>query len=283
METQKIFCPAKLNFFLEVGDLRPDNYHNIDSVMQTVDLCDIVEVGISDGNGRINLNCNLPELCAPDTNIAAKAAKKYLEEAGKNDADVFIGIEKHIPVAAGLAGGSTDAAGVLLLMNRMLGMFDEAKLLRIGAALGADLPFCMMRGAARATGIGDKLERLRPLSREIAIVIAVGGERVSTAEAYRTVLPGNGSADKMASLFGSGDIYGICSEMYNAFEKTVSGMRPYVPSAKHIMMEYGALAAMMSGSGPSVFGLFSDYDLAERACDDLARRGYESFVSFSTM
>ncbi len=283
MEVSKIFCPAKINLFLEVGSARPDGYHNIDSVMQAVDLCDLVTVGICGGAGKVSVICTNPALSDEKTNIAAKAAKKYLEAAGIDDLDVHIDIEKQIPIAAGLAGGSTDAAGVLLLMEKMLKKLGDYELYEVGASVGADVPFCMMRGAARAEGIGDLLTPVRSLPHDLIIVIAKGGEGVSTAEAYSNVAQGIRSGAGMISALSRENITAICDNMYNAFEKTVSAVRPAVGTAKQIMYHCGAHAAMMSGSGPSVFGIFTDNDLADRACDCLHAAGYESFVCFPMM
>lgn len=279
--TETIFCPAKINLFLEVGATRSDGYHNIDTVMQTVDLCDVVSLTFSEGSGRVTLSCTDKSLADPEHNIASRAAGKYLEASSIENIDVHINIEKNIPVAAGLAGGSTDAAGVLLLMEKHFDALDRDRLLELGGSLGADVPFCMIGGAARAVGIGDVLTPVKPLSREMAIVIAKSGEGVSTKEAYGSVPCGEKSSDNMVSMLESGDIFGICSGVYNAFEQVVMRTRPAVCVAKELMLEYGALCTQMSGSGPSVFGIFSDHDLAERSSDKLAELGYSSFVTFA--
>lgn len=279
--TETIFCPAKINLFLEVGTTRPDGYHNIDTVMQTVDLCDVVSLTFSEGSGRVTLSCTDRSLADSEHNIASRTARKYLEAASIKDTDVHINIEKNIPVAAGLAGGSTDAAGVLLLMEKHFDALGRGRLLELGGSLGADVPFCMIGGAARAVGIGDILTPVKPLSREMAIVIAKSGEGVSTKEAYGSVPCGEKSSDNMVSMLENGDIFGICAGVYNAFEQVVMRTRPAVCVAKELMLEYGALCSQMSGSGPSVFGIFSDHDLAERSADKFAELGYSSFVTFA--
>lgn len=280
-QTETIFCPAKINLFLEVGTTRPDGYHNIDTIMQAVDLCDVVSLTFSEGSGMVTLSCTDESLSDPENNIASRAAKKYIEAASIVDVDVHINIEKNIPVAAGLAGGSTDAAGVLLLMEKHFCVLSHDRLLKLGGSLGADVPFCMIRGAARAIGIGDVLTPIKSLSREMAIVIAKGGDGVSTKEAYGSVPCGEKSSDNMVAMLESGDIFGICAGVYNAFEQVVMSVRPAVSVAKQTMLEYGALCSLMSGSGPSVFGIFSDHDLAERSADKLCEMGYSSFVTFA--
>lgn len=280
---ETIFCPAKINLFLEVGASRPDGYHNIDSIMQSVDLCDLLTLTVSDGDGRVTLACSDPSLTDEDSNIATKAVRAYMMLADISGVDVHIEIEKNIPVAAGLAGGSADAAGALILMERHFGALGKEELYRLGGRLGADVPFCMMRGAARARGIGELLEPTASLSRELSVVVAVGGEGVSTREAYAGVSEGHRTADEMKCMLERGDVFGVCGGVYNAFEQTVCPMRPAVNTAKSLMLDGGALCSQMSGSGPSVFGIFSDIDLAERTAEQLRSIGYRAFVTFSVV
>lgn len=280
-QSQTIFCPAKINLFLEVLDLRPDGYHNIDTIMQSVNLCDTVRVDLSDGSGRITLTCSNPTLPTDNRNIAYRAAQRFLDELDRRDLDVAISIEKKIPIAAGLAGGSTDAAGVLIALGRMLPGIPQDRLLEIGRGLGADVPFCMRCGCARAQGIGEILTPLPGLSPEYTIVVAKGGEGVSTKAAYEALdaAPSRISASDMADALTRGDVGEVCDRLYNAFERIVPAERPMVGFAKNAMLHGGALAALMSGSGPSVFGIFSDLDRAEATCEYLKTKGYEAFVA----
>lgn len=280
---ETIFCPAKINLFLEVGGVRPDGYHNIDSIMQSIDLCDILTLTFADGEGRVTLSCTEQSLSDAENNLAARAVRTYMTKAGISGVDVHIEIEKNIPIAAGLAGGSADAAGALILMERHFCALGREELYNLGGTLGADVPFCMMRGAARARGIGDLLEPIRSLSREFSVVVAVSGEGVSTKEAYAGVPEGHRTADDMKKMLESGDIFGVCDGIYNAFEQTVCRLRPAVNTAKSLMLDGGALCSLMSGSGPSVFGIFSDMDLAERAAEQLRSIGYRAFVTFSVI
>ena len=182
---QTYFCPAKINLFLEVGDVRPDGYHDIDSVMQAVTLCDTVTVSFMAGSGKITLTCDHPDLPCDERNIAYRAAQGYLNAAGLTTYDVKIHIEKKIPLAAGLAGGSTDCAGVLRCLQNMLVALSEEELYDLAKRLGADVPFCLRSGCSRTGGIGEVLTPYPSLTREAILVIAKGGEGVSTAEAYR--------------------------------------------------------------------------------------------------
>ncbi len=280
-QTQTVFCPAKINLFLEVLDLRPDGYHNIDSIMQSVNLCDTVRVDLSDGSGKIALTCSNPTLPTDSKNIAYRAAERFLDELDRHDLDIAISIEKKIPIAAGLAGGSTDAAGVLIALDRMLPGIPQDRLLEIGRTLGADVPFCMKCGCARAEGIGEILTPLPALSPEYTIVVAKGGESVSTKAAYQALdaAPSRISGADMADALTRGDTGEVCDRLYNAFERIVPALRPMVGFAKNAMLQGGALAALMSGSGPSVFGIFGDLDRAEATCEYLKTKGYEAFVT----
>lgn len=279
-ESQTVFCPAKINLFLEVLDRRPDGYHNIDTVMQSVNLCDVVRITLRGGTGRITLECTKPTLPTDRKNIAYLAGERYLAGIGRDDLDLSIRIEKKIPLAAGLAGGSADAAGVLIGLNRILCAMSEEELMTIARTIGADVPFCIKCGCARAEGIGEILTPVTPLSPEYALVVAKGGEGVSTREAYEALDSqcGSLSSKLMADALNRGDVGEVCDRLYNAFEKVVPGQRPMVGFAKNAMLHGGAMGALMSGSGPSVFGIFSDLDRAEAVCEYLKSKGYAAFV-----
>lgn len=279
--SETLFCPAKINLFLEVGDKREDGYHNIDSVMQAVSLCDRVTLTVSEGEGKITLVCDHPDLPADSRNIAYRAAERYLAESGINDIDVAIEIEKKIPLEAGLAGGSADCAGVLRAMQKLLGALSEEKLFALAAKLGADVPFCLVGSAARAQGIGEKLTRCRSLSRDCIIVVVKGGEGVSTKEAYAMIDEARGerkNAEPILRALERPDCGEAAAMMFNRFEAVILPLRPAVAFAKEVMIAQGAAGAMMSGSGPSVFGIFFSWDDAERAYSQLLEAGYDSFL-----
>lgn len=277
---QTVFCPAKINLFLEVLDRRPDGYHNIDSIMQSVDLCDTVRVEIAPGGGRIALSCSDPSLPTDRRNTAALAAERFLAKAGRSDLDVRIDIDKKIPVAAGLAGGSADAAGVLIALDRLIPGIPADRLMEIARSVGADVPFCMRPGCARAQGIGEILTPLPGLTPEYTLVIAKGGEGVSTKAAYEALdaKSARSSADEMSAALLRADLSAVLDGLYNAFEDLVARERPAVNIAKNAMLHGGAHAALMSGSGPSVFGIFTDLDAAENVCAYLSGKGYFACV-----
>ncbi|MBQ8287694.1 MAG: 4-(cytidine 5'-diphospho)-2-C-methyl-D-erythritol kinase [Clostridia bacterium] len=277
---QTYFCPAKINLFLEVGDLRSDGYHDIDSVMQAIALCDTVTVRLVEGTGKITLTCDQPELPCDEGNIAYRAAQAYLSEAGIDGYDAFVEIEKKIPLAAGLAGGSTDAAGVLRAMQEMLGALSEDSLNTLARRLGADVPFCLRSGCCRTEGIGEVLTPYPALTRDAIVVVAKKGEGVSTKEAYRQMdLPRKRrSSASMLRALERADGGEIAALLYNGFEPVILPLRPLAAHAKQVMIGEGAAGALMSGSGPSVFGIFFNWDDAERVFRRLLGEGYETFL-----
>lgn len=287
MIKQSIFCPAKINLHLEVLDKREDGYHNIDTVMQSVTLFDKVSVSIENvlSGGNITVNCNLPYVPQADRsnkNVAHKAALLYLEKAGKDPSkyDITIDIEKQIPVCAGLAGGSTDAAGVMILLDIMLEVFmGRDAIAEFAGSVGADVPFCVLGGAYRCTGIGDKMERVNSLSTELFICIAKGAQKQSTANAYKLMderTSQKRTADIMVDALEREDLVEIGANLYNAFH--LVNDNEVVNKAISQMRRFGALGAALSGSGPSVFGIFYSIDDAENAMNALVSMGYESFV-----
>lgn len=277
---QTYFCPAKINLFLEVEGIRPDGYHDIDSVMQAISLCDLVTVRLESGDGRIHLTCNIPDLPTDEGNIAYRAAEAYLKEAEIGGYDVFVEIKKDIPLAAGLAGGSTDAAGVLKAMQEMLGALSQDALYDLARRLGADVPFCLRSGCCRTEGIGEVLTPYPPLCRDAIVVVAKKGEGVSTKEAYRQMdLPrSRQSSAQMLRALERQDGGEIAALLYNGFESVILPLRPFAAHAKQVMIGEGAAGALMSGSGPSVFGIFFDWDDAERVYNRLREEGYETFL-----
>ena len=278
---QTYFCPAKINLFLEVEGIRPDGYHDIDSVMQAITLCDTVTVAFTAGSGKITLTCDHPDLPCDERNIAYRAARRYLDAAGLTTFDVNIHIEKKIPLAAGLAGGSADCAGVLRCLQNMLAALSEDELYELARGLGADVPFCLRSGCCRTEGIGEVLTPYPSLTRDAILVIAKKGEGVSTKEAYAQMdLPRKRqtSASMLRALerMDGGEIAAL---LYNGFESVILPLRPYAAHAKQVMIGEGAAGALMSGSGPSVFGIFFDWDDAERVYNRLQNEGYQTFIA----
>ena len=277
---------AKINLFLDVVARRADGYHLIDGIMQNVTLADRVRVTFEPADEfEISLTAKGNSTMPTDmTNLACRAAKRYLETAGLGGR-VSIDIKKHIPMAAGLAGGSADAAAVLRALDRLTGAdLGTESLCRIGAEIGADVPFCILGGTLRTRGIGDVLTPCTGLT-DCFLVIACAGNGVSTPWAYGRLdalhndfsEPRN-SEKKVENLIHAlqiRDFAATCGMFENIFEEVVPKINPFVDRIKSILTDTGAVRAMMSGSGPSVFGVFGSKAAARLACDRLAKAGIE--------
>lgn len=280
---------AKINVYLNVTSRRENGYHEIVSMMQTVSLCDLVAVDFQKGkNTSIDLSVSgNPDLPTDRSNLCHRAAERFLDAAGLAG-EVSIALEKRIPMAAGLAGGSADAAAVLRALNALCGKpFDRDRLCAVGAELGADIPFCIVGGSALVGGIGDRMEAIPPMPDGI-LLVACGGEGVSTPWAYgaldarydRFVNPPALDPRPRAILeaWGAGDLVGSCPHFFNLFEEVVPAERPTVQKIKETMTAGGAIRAMMSGSGPSVFGIFRDEPSAKAVEDALRADGISAFL-----
>lgn len=278
---------AKINLHLDMTGRRADGYHTVNTVMQTVSLCDDVTVTLREDE-KIFATCNVHGVPADEKNLAVRAAL-MLREALGTPFGAQIDIFKRIPMAAGLAGGSADAAATLVALNRLLGEPCSVEALcEIGSRLGADVPFCIVGGTCFADGKGDVLHAF-PKMPDCAIVIACEGEGVSTPWAYRCLdeIYGNfeesfGYAPKeLAPLkfaLEGKDLSAIAKNMYNIFEEPVLAERPVAAELRGLFLSCGALGAMMSGSGPSVFAIFSSDAEAEVAVNALQTRGYRPYL-----
>lgn len=280
---------AKINLYLNVVGRRENGYHNIVSLMQTVSVCDLVTVDFKPSeHTSIRLTASGNDAMPTDCrNLAWRAAELFLSQVGRTG-EVTVSIEKHIPMAAGLAGGSSDAAAVLRALNRLCGTpLSTEELCTLGARLGADIPFCIVGGCALVTGIGEGLEAL-PDMPDIPLVVACMGEGVSTPWAYGrldALYDGFSKADGtdtryqgVLSAFGDGRVRDACEGFYNLFEQVVPSVQPYVDRIKTVMNESGAVRSMMSGSGPSVFGVFPSTEAATLAVERLQKMGAAAFV-----
>lgn len=272
--------PAKLNLFLEINGKRNDGYHLISTVMQSVTLYDDITVTVDKEGHGIELSCNKENIPCDSSNTAYKAAEVFFEHTGLPKAAVSIRIKKRIPSGAGMAGGSTDAAGVLYALNELYetDMTNE-ELAGLGERIGADVPFCVYGGTMSATGIGSILSPL-PDMPDCHIVIVMPDFRISTAEAYnRSDSLGYDFTKSMENMTGA-----ICSErlaqtaaaLYNRFED-VAGIDE-ISEIKEMMLRSGALGALMTGSGSAVFGIFDDRDKASSCEDNLSRKYDEVFI-----
>ena len=276
IDSISIYACAKINLFLNVLSKLPDGYHSVDNVMQAVSLYDTVV--LRPGASGITLDCPDVDLPSPRDNIAWKAAELFMSACPSAADGVDISIKKSIPSAAGLAGGSSDAAAVLVGMNLLFGAgLDEDDLCAIGTRLGMDVPFCVMGGCRRAQGRGEILSPLPPMPK-CRILIAIGRDRISTGWAYSQLdsRPFSDTGNRIPDALSSGSLEGICSSMYNCFETLTDTHK----EIKRIMLACGALGAMMSGSGPSVFGIFSPGDRGslDKARMLLAAREYDTYV-----
>lgn len=282
---------AKINLYLDVMEKRADGFHDIKSIMHSVSLCDYVSAEKNTACGNvISIACGSLEIPSGEGNLVWRAAKAFFDNFGITDYNVSFNIEKNIPVSAGLAGGSTDAAAALKLLNELYGVGASTyELCEIGALIGSDVPFCIVGGTCLALGRGEELEYL-PSSLKLNCVIAKAGEGVSTPAAYRridekygdTLSTDFGDLDSAVSAVADGDIGKMISAMYNTFESVVLDYHAEAAEAKRIMLSAdGSLGAMLSGSGPSVFGVFEDAASAEKVKDELAALGYSAHVCTS--
>lgn len=278
---------AKINLFLDVTGKRSDGYHDIASIMQTVSLCDSISVTVSDSDG---ISCSDTSLACDKSNLAWKALDLFRHESGM-DFSASIRIEKNIPVAAGMAGGSTDAAAVLRILNRMTGEpFSADALASMSAKIGSDVPFCVSGGTKLARGRGEILSDI-PSCPKMFLVVAIRGEHVSTPWAYGLIDTKFGDfsehkTEKELSLMKNallcGDALSVINASYNIFEEPVSAHRPQVTALKNELMAYGAVRALMSGSGPSVIGFFDDEKVAQSAEKKLRESGTSAFFCTTT-
>ena len=258
---------AKINLGLDVLGRRENGYHDVRMVMQTIYLYDKVTLNKTEEPG-IQLKTNLSYLPVDDKNIAYKAAKMFMEEFNIEDGIEII-LDKHIPVAAGLAGGSSNAAAVLVGMNRLFQLgLSQQELMDRGVKLGADVPYCVMRGTVLAEGIGEILTPLTPMPK-CFVLVAKPGISVSTKTIYEKLdakeIEDHPDIDGIIEGLDEGDLNKVAASMGNVLERVTIEDYPIIDEIKNVMKEEGALNAMMSGSGPTVFGIFDDKAMAKQA------------------
>jgi 4-diphosphocytidyl-2-C-methyl-D-erythritol kinase len=257
------FAPAKINLALDVLYKRSDGYHEISSVMQSITLADQL---MFEPCSHLELTCSDSRLPTDQRNLAWKAVELLQRETGIQRG-IKIHICKNIPIAAGLAGGSTDAAEVLLTLNEIwdLGLSTE-ELILLGVKLGADVPFCILRGTARASGIGEKLN---PVQAKIkcSMLLVTPNVEVSTAVAYGRFSNAKAlkhpQVNQVVTAMESGDFQLLTQSWGNVFEELVIDDFPEIKKLKDLFLQYGLTANLMSGSGPSVFALNPPRDLIE--------------------
>ena len=276
---------AKINLGLDVVRRREDGYHEVRMIMQTIYLYDRLDIKRTKESG-IQIQTNLSFLPVNENNLIYKAAKLLMDEFSITDG-VSVKLDKRIPVAAGMAGGSTDAAAMLFGMNRLFSLgLTKRQLMERGVQIGADVPYCIMRGTALAEGIGEALSPLPPMVK-CPVLIAKPSISVSTKFVYQnlklddtTVHP---DIDLLIEDIKSKNLYDIAAHMGNVLETVTIPNYPVIDGIKKHMLSHGAVGAMMSGSGPTVFGLFDDEDTAKKAykamrSSHLARQVYLTSV-----
>lgn len=259
---------AKINLTLDVLGKRPDGYHDVEMIMQTVSLYDLVLVDKTESG--ITVSTNLRFLPTNNKNIAYKAAEAFFEYTNINGGCKIM-IHKNIPVAAGLAGGSGNGAAVLCALDKLYNTnltYDELR--NIGLSLGADVPYCMLGGTALASGIGETLKPLKPLPK-LTVLLVKPPISISTGAIYEAIdskeLTYRPDTSKMIDAINIGDMYAIANNLSNVMGSVTENMHPIIKGIKKKMLLNGALGAEMSGSGPTVFGIFPDYETAKKSHD----------------
>lgn len=258
---------AKINFSLHVLGRRPDGYHELAMLMQQVSLADQIRISLND-TGKVTMRCPGLTLAAGEENIAARAGRLLLAHAGL-EVGLDIEIDKQIPVAAGLGGGSSNAAAILRGVNELFDLsLPQSELMELGVRLGADVPFFLFGATAWATGIGEQLQPW-PAVPPLWLVLVNPNVAVSTAWVYGNLgLTGSGAVVKLPKF--PGGVQGLVRLLHNDLEAVTVQRYPVVDHIKQRLRETGALGALMSGSGPTVFGVFEEKDKAERAAAALA-------------
>lgn len=282
----KAIARAKINLYLDVGEKHPDGYHEITSVMQSIDLSDELYFRRTDGaGGRLSLRCS--DRCVPldENNLVWRAVDVFLEKTGAMmEGGVEVFINKRIPVGAGLAGGSADGAAALLAMDRLLeSELPESELLEMAAIAGSDVPFCMVGGTSLAKGRGELLEKL-PDMPAFRVVLAGSDSQSSTAEVYERFdsleekLGENASPERMLEAVRSRDLAAVCAALHNSLEAATTEA-DQVSDYKRAATKAGAPGALMTGSGPTVFALVQGLEAAAEVALELGQVAPVTIIS----
>lgn len=266
MKSLECKAPAKVNYRLDVLRRRPDGYHDLRMIMQRIDLCDDIRVSLSDTPG-VRVSCGKDGVPDGPGNIAWRAAEALLKLSGQS-VGIDIVIAKKIPVAAGLGGGSSDCATVLMAVNELLGLhLSDDQLMEVGVKLGADVPFFIFKKTALAEGIGERLTAVD--AAPAWIVIVNPNLAVSTAWVYQNLQLTGGKNDAIIPRF-YGNVAEICAILDNDLEKVTIGKFPVIDQIKKRLIEAGAAGSLMSGSGSTVFGVFAEEASARKAAETLS-------------
>ena len=279
----RVEANAKLKLTLDVLGRRPDGYHDMRMIMQSVELADLLDITRS-GSGELRVSTNLHFLPNNAKNLAAQAALRWWEAQGNASQGLDITIDKHIPVCAGMAGGSSDAAAVLRALNELEGAgLSPAQLARIGERVGSDVPYCVTGGTALAEGRGEVLTPLPPLP-PCWVVLCKPEFSISTPALFAKIdsvkLRCRPDTQGVIAALEARDLVGVARRMYNVFEDALpERQRSRVNDIKNVLIQCGALGASMSGTGPTAFGLFDSEALAREAQERLTGVGGEVFLT----
>ena len=286
MNHMRLKALAKINLGLDVLRRKEDGYHEVKMIMQTINLHDQIHMK-KIKEDEIRIRTNLYYLPNNENNLAYKAAK-MLKDEFHLPGGVFINLKKYIPVAAGMAGGSSDAAAVLFGMNKMYGLkLSMQELMDRGVKLGADVPYCIMRGTALAEGIGEKLTKL-PAMPKCHILIAKPPINVSTKFVYENLHANDlkpedhPPVDIQIEALQEGNLEKLVANMGNVLERVTVPEYPVIDEIRQLMLDSGALGAMMSGSGPTVFGIFTSYAKAKEAYKKVEKSGLSKQIYLTT-
>ena len=282
MTTLKESAYAKINLTLDVLGVRPDGYHDLKSVMQTVLFSDDVEIDIGTGKPWC-LKCEAEGVPLDERNLAWKAAKVFFEATGIDPDGIEIRIDKYIPSQAGLGGGSSDAAAVFRALNSHYGMpLTIQALADLSAKVGSDVPFCVLGGTVMVEGRGEFVRKL-PDMPNCTIVICKPEFPVSTPALYRKldecVISKHPDNDAMEAAILAGDLIAIAENVHNVFDPVVAAEHPEIDHIKSVYAEYGALAQQMSGSGSALFGIFPNMQTGNAAYIALRETYSQTFIT----
>ena len=274
MDQLEIRAYAKINLSLDVLGRLENGYHQVKMIMQTVGICDVLT--FEKTGGEIEISSDSGELPNGPGNLIYKAIRLMQETYGiEGGARVFL--EKHIPIAAGMAGGSTDAAAALKAVNLLYGLgLSEEELRKVGVKIGADVPYCIMGGTALSEGIGEVLTRLEPMP-DCFLLVAKPPINVSTKEVYEALdsreITEHPDVDGMIRAIREKDLKGIADRLGNVLADVTQPKYPVIGELRELMMAQGALGSLMSGSGPTVFGIFSSEEAAQAGAEQIRKKG----------
>ncbi len=274
MDQLEIRAYAKINLSLDVLGRLENGYHQVKMIMQTVGICDVLT--FEKTGGEIEISSDSGELPNGPGNLIYKAIRLMQETYGiEGGARVFL--EKHIPIAAGMAGGSTDAAAALKAVNLLYGLgLSEEELRKAGVKIGADVPYCIMGGTALSEGIGEVLTRLEPMP-DCFLLVAKPPINVSTKEVYEALdsreITEHPDVDGMIWAIREKDLKGITDRLGNVLADVTQPKYPVIGELRELMMAQGALGSLMSGSGPTVFGIFSSEEAAQAGAEQIRKKG----------